>query len=172
MVHICYLCKMKKVLFVVALSLFLSSCSDDVVFNNPSVQGLMNNVFWRALQSKATLSKDGTIVVEAVTLKETLTLHLSSTQVKTYVLDTNAIDYVSYTSRETTPVTTLSTQSRKGTGKITITEYDAIKKTISGTFTFVIPYVSTDTQESKEFYFSQGVFYKVPVSPEVVTLVK
>ncbi len=156
---------MKKVLLVVVLSVVMSSCSDDVVFNNPSVQGLKNNVFWRALQSKATLAKDGTIAVEAVTLKETLTLHLSSTQVKTYVLDASTIDYVLFTSRETTPVTALSTQNGKGTGKITITEYDAIKKTISGTFTFVIPYVATDAQESKEFYFSQGVFYKVPVSP-------
>ena len=156
---------MKKVLLVVVLSLFMSSCSDDVVFNNPSVQGLKNNVFWRALQSKATLAKDGTIAVEAVSLKETLTLHLSSTQVKTYVLDKSAIDYVLFTSRETTPVTALTTQNGKGTGKITITEYDAIKKTISGTFTFVIPYVATDPQESKEFYFSQGVFYKVPVTP-------
>jgi hypothetical protein len=163
---------MKKVLFVLVLSLFMSSCSDDVVFNNPSVQGLMNNVFWRALQSKATLSKDGTIAIEAVTLKETLTLHLSSTQVKTYVLDNNTIDYVSYTSRETTPTTILSTRYGKGTGKITITEYDVIKNTISGTFTFVIPFIATDTQESKEFYFSQGVFYKVPVAPEVVTLIK
>jgi len=171
-VHICYLYKMKKVIIVFVVSLFMNSCSDDVVFNNPSVQGLKNDVFWRALQSKATLSKDGTIAIEAVTLKETLTLHLSSTQVKTYVLDTNAIDYVSYASRETSPVIALTTQSRKGTGKITITEYDAIKKTITGTFTFVIPYVTSGTQESKEFYFSQGVFYKVPVSPEVLTLIK
>jgi hypothetical protein len=163
---------MKKTLFIIILSLFMSSCSDEVVFNTPSVQGLMNTIFWRALQSKATLYKDGTIAIEAVTLKETLTLHLSSTQVKTYVLDNNTIDYVSYTSRETTPTTTLSSQDGKGTGKITITEYDAIKNTISGTFSVVIPYVATDTQESKEFYFSQGVFYKVLVAPEVVTLIK
>lgn len=163
---------MKKVLFVVVLALLLSSCSDDVVFNNPSVQGLKNNVFWRALQSKAILSKDGSIAVEAVTLKETLVLHLSSAQLNTYRLDDNVIDYVTYTSRETTPITSLTTQSGNGTGKITITEYDEVNKTISGTFTAVIPYVTTDTQESKEFYFSQGVFYKVPVALEVVTLVK
>ncbi|WP_300977346.1 DUF6252 family protein [Flavobacterium sp.] len=67
---------MKKILFFVALALVMSSCSDDVVFNNPSVQGLKDNVFWRALQSKAVVSKDGTVAIEAVTLKENLTLHL------------------------------------------------------------------------------------------------
>ncbi len=70
--------RMKKILFFVALALVMSSCSDDVVFNNPSVQGLKDNVFWRALQSKAVVSNDGTIVIEALTLKENLTLHLSS----------------------------------------------------------------------------------------------
>lgn len=163
---------MKKVLLIVVLALLAGSCSDDVIFNNPSVQGLKNNIFWRALQSKAVLSKDGSIVIEAQTLKESLVLHLSSTQLNTYQLDDNAIDYVTYTSRETTPVTSLTTQSGKGTGKITISEYDEENKTISGTFTVVIPYESADTQESKEFYFSQGVFYKVPVTLEIITKTK
>ena len=99
---------MKKILFFVALALVMSSCSDDVVFNNPSVQGLKDNVFWRALQSKAVVSNDGTIVIEALTLKENLTLHLSSVQEKTFLLDNSTTDYVTYTSRESSPEISLT----------------------------------------------------------------
>lgn len=156
---------MKKTLFFVALALVMSSCSDDVVFNNPSVQGLKDNVFWRALQSKAFVSKDGTIAIEAVTLKENLTLHLSSVQEKTYLLDNSAVDYVTYTSRESSPEISLTSKNGMGKGKVIVSEYDEVNKTITGTFTFVITTPVTGTQEVKEFYFSQGVFYKVPVSP-------
>lgn len=163
---------MKKILFFVALALVMSSCSDDVVFNNPSVQGLKDNVFWRALQSKAVVSNDGTIVIEALTLKENLTLHLSSVQEKTFLLDNSAVDYVTYTSRESSPEISLTSRNGMGKGKVIVSEYDEVNKTITGTFTFVITIPEAGTQEVKEFYFSQGVFYKVPVSKESTTLIK
>jgi hypothetical protein len=143
-----------------------------VVFNNPSLQGLKDNVFWRALQSKAVVSNDGTVAIEAVTLKENLTLHLSSVQEKTYLLDNSAVDYVTYTSRESSPEISLTSKNGMGKGKVIVSEYDEVNKTITGTFTFVITTPVTGTQEVKEFYFSQGVFYKVPVSKESTTLIK
>ncbi|MGL2987110.1 DUF6252 family protein [Flavobacterium sp. RSSA_27] len=154
---------MRKVLIVFVLGLLASSCVDDVVFNNPSIQGLKNGVFWRSLQNGATLLQDGSIVIEASTLKEKLSLHLSSTEVKTFVLDNNRADYASFYSRENTPEITYYTANGKGTGKISVTEYDTTNRTISGTFKFIIPISTGDATTQKEFYFSQGVFYKVPV---------
>jgi hypothetical protein len=111
------------------------------------------------------VSNDGTIAIEAVTLKENLTLHLSSVQEKRYLLDNSAVDYVTYTSRESSPEISLTSKNGMGKGKVIVSEYDEVNKTITGTFTFVITTPVAGTQEVKEFYFSQGVFYKVPVSP-------
>lgn len=163
---------MRKFALCCSLVFLISSCSEEIVFNNPSVQGLKDNVFWRALQSKAVLSKEGTIEIEAVTLKETLKLHFSSTQVKEIVLDNAADDFATFTSKETTPITFLSTKDGEGSGKMSITEYDELNKTISGTFKFVIRIPVAVGEKTKELYFSQGVFYKVPVTQEVATFIK
>jgi hypothetical protein len=99
-------------------------------------------------------------------------LYLSSVQEKTYLLDNSAVDYVTYTSRESSPEISLTSKNGMGKGKVIVSEYDEVNKTITGTFTFVITTPVTGTQEVKEFYFSQGVFYKVPVSKESTTLIK
>jgi hypothetical protein len=44
---------MKKIISVIILALFFISCEEDVVFNSPSIQGKLDNVFWRAIDSEA-----------------------------------------------------------------------------------------------------------------------
>lgn len=158
--------RMKKILFFVALALVMSSCSDDVVFNNPSVQGLKDNVFWRALKNKAVLSTDGRVVIEAVTLNENLQLHFPSTQMQEVALDNAATAYVIFESKATSPSLVFSSKVEETSGTISITEYDAVNKTITGTFKFVMRKPVSVGGVAQELYFSQGVFYKVPVSKE------
>ena len=49
---------MKKLALNILLLFAFVSCQEEVKFNNPSFQGQKDNVFWRAIDSKATLSNN------------------------------------------------------------------------------------------------------------------
>ena len=127
----------KHYLFLIVLfSLF--SCQEDVKFNNPSFQGMKDNAFWRAVQSTATVNPGGFLEIEAYTATEKLTLKTNSTVLNTYFIGTTPFNTATYvfTDSSTKDSVTFSSGFGVGDGQIVITEYDAIAKTISGTFKF------------------------------------
>lgn len=65
---------MKKIFSIVALTLLLVSCENDVKTNSPAFQGEKDNVFWRADDSKATINASGTVSINAYTDKELVTI--------------------------------------------------------------------------------------------------
>lgn len=63
---------MKK-LVLLFFGILLFGCTDDVVFNNPSVQGRLDDVFWRAVNSNGTLSNNS-VTINGQTASESLSL--------------------------------------------------------------------------------------------------
>lgn len=157
---------MKKLIPTLLFALLLCSCAEEVVFNSPSVQGLQNSQFWRALQSKAKIDREGSITLEAVTTNETLKLHFTAPLSGTKNFDQNSVDYARFEKRLLGTSTVFSTQNGHGKGKITITDYDPTHETISGTFTFWASKTDAVTNNTEELYFSQGIFHQVPVTKE------
>lgn len=157
---------MKKFIPTLLFALLFSSCAEEVAFNSPSVQGLQNSQFWRALQSKAKIDREGSITIEAVTTNETLKLHFTAPLSGTKNLDQNSVDYARFEKRLLGTSTVFSTQNEQSKGKITITDYDPTRETISGTFTFLASATDDDSNSENTLYFSQGVFYQVPVVKE------
>lgn len=51
-----------------------------------------------------------------------------------------------------------------GKGKIVIEEYDAVNKNLTGTFKFTAVNADEENVENPTINFTEGVFYKVPVS--------
>lgn len=64
---------MKKIFSIVALTLLLVSCENDVKTNSPAFQGEKDNVFWRAEDSKVTIT-GGSVSINAYTEKELVSL--------------------------------------------------------------------------------------------------
>ncbi|TRX00611.1 DUF6252 family protein [Flavobacterium gawalongense] len=156
---------MKKYFLFIVVIFSLVSCEEDVRFNNPSLQGLKDNVFWRAVESKATLASDGSLLIEAYIKNEILSLKITSTQAQTYFLGTSESKKVTYVITDATGDTiTFSTGFGIGDGQIVVTEYDDINKTISGTFKFNAENTYNNPLAGPLVNFQQGVFYKVPVS--------
>lgn len=152
----------KHFLFIVVLFSFLS-CQEDVHFNTPSFQGLKDNVFWRAVQTKATLASDGSLVIDAYAGYEQITLKITSTTVQAYFLGTSASNSATYVLTDASGKVTFSTGLGIGNGQIVVTEYDAVNHTITGTFKFNAENVYNNPLYGPELNFQQGVFYKVPV---------
>ena len=155
----------KHFLFLIVLfSLF--SCTEDVRFNNPSCQGTKDGVFWKAVQSVATVNSGGSLVIEAYTETEKVTLKTNSAAVGTYYIGTTPTSTATYVN--TDPLTkedvTFSSGFGVGDGQIVITEYDQVAKTISGTFKFNLVNTFDNPLAGPTLNFQHGVFYKVPVT--------
>ena len=155
---------MKKYIFFIAVVFSLVSCQEDVTFNNPSVQGMKDNLFWRAIQSNATLASDGSLLIQAYTGSEILSLKTTGTIAQTYVLGINDSNKVTYVVSDANGSTTFSTGPGIGNGQIVVTEYDAINKTITGSFKFNAEITHDTSFPILSVNFQQGVFYKVPIS--------
>jgi len=157
----------KQVLYILLLFAFIS-CQDDVKFNSPSFQGQKDNVFWRAVDSKAILAANGSLSIEGYTRNEKLTLKTTSTTAQTYPLGTSTSKMATYVLTDANGTITFSTGIGKGDGEIVIEEYDAVNKTVTGTFKFNAVNVNNNPLAGPLLNFQYGHFYKVPVSTLVL----
>jgi len=156
---------MKKYLYFLSFLLLLVSCEEDIRFNNPAFQTLKDNVFWRAQAYQAGAESNGSFIIEGVLGYEQISFQLPTASEKTFVLGlddaTKAIYKYTYKGQEAE----FSTGAGKGNGEIIVTEYNATENTISGTFKFTAVNVDPGT-EKQTMHFSEGVFYKIPVTPQ------
>jgi hypothetical protein len=154
----------KQLLFIFLLFAFIS-CTDDVKFNSPSFEGRKDNVFWRAVDSKAILASNGSLSIEAFTRNEKVTLKTTSTLPQTYILGTGTAIIATYVLTEASGTITFSTGTGIGDGEIVIEEYDAVNKTVTGTFKFNAENILNNPLAGSILNFQYGTFYKVPVTP-------
>ena len=90
---------MKRFLSLILVAVAISSCQEDVKFNNPGFQGLKDDVLWIANDTRAYISASGQLSIEAYTDFELITLNTSSANEGTYVLGTtNTNNSATYTS--------------------------------------------------------------------------
>jgi hypothetical protein len=161
----------KGFLFLLFLGI-LMSCSENVQFNNdPTIQGLKDNVAWEAYTSTAVASETRVTLVgigdnQSVTLKMDLPDdYITQTDELTYVsyeLGTNFTNQAIYTTVVNGVDYLYQTGTNVGDGEIVITNYDGV--TISGTFRFNAVNEDPDSEEAEIVNFNKGVFYKIPIT--------
>ncbi|MBX9808018.1 MAG: hypothetical protein K2X95_09500 [Flavobacteriaceae bacterium] len=144
------------------------SCSTEVKFNNPAFEGQKDNVFWRAVDSKATLV-NGVLTIEGFTRNEKLTLiipspttmvsHNDKNSYVTYILGTSTTKTATYVLTATSGTITFSTGLGIGGGKIVITGYDGVNNIVSGTFKFNAENVNSNPLVRPTLNFQYGNFY-------------
>jgi hypothetical protein len=145
----------------------LVSCEDQVKFNNPAVQGLKDNVVWRATLITAVQAPNGSMTIEAYQKNEVLTLTTVASDVDAYPLGIDLSNRAVFLQKGTVDNTTFSTGINSGDGEIIITEMDIVNHTISGTFEFNANNESLDPLTGPNVNFQNGIFYKVPFTTKV-----
>lgn len=155
---------MSRFFSIIALFFILLSCEDQVKFNNPAVQGLKDNVVWRATLFTAVQAADGSLTIEAYQRNEILTLITSTTLVKNYPLGTTIANKATLVEKVGDVKTVFSTGINSGDGQIVITEIDAVNHTITGEFKINALNVSADPSINPNVNFQKGIFYKVPLT--------
>lgn len=154
---------MKKIFSLIVLLVALSSCEEDVKFNNPTVQGLKDDVLWRAVQFSATQTiSNGALTVTASNGFETLTLKAQSTTPGTYELGVNETNKASFVFSSPEFNTAYQTGAGIGDGQLIIsalpTETNIAGGYITGNFRF-----NAIDGEGNAVNFRDGVFYKIPI---------
>jgi Family of unknown function (DUF6252) len=150
---------MKKIFLYISVLFALISCQDNVKLNSPAFQGQKDNVLWRAIDSKATVSSNS-LIIEGFTSNETVTLKTSSPNKGIYSLGISTDNTATYAITDATSTITFATGVKVGEGQIEITDYDSVNNTVSGTFEFNA--IKSDLPSSV-LNFRYGNFYKVPV---------
>lgn len=167
---------MKKVLAFLFMTVALSSCSEDVKFNNEAVfQGVKDNLFWRGSDATAIVDSNDQVTVSATTLIETVSLEFPMPDELVFTKDEtshitmtlgNSVSRVArYSFFDEATEFTYSTGSARGDGQIVITEYDGMY--ISGTFRFNAPNDDPDSEAAESVNMQNGVFYRIPVQQPV-----
>lgn len=151
---------MKKYLLLCLMALIVISC-DDVQDNTPAFQGNLDNVFYRALDSKATAGEDGTVAIVGTTSDQNVTIILSVLQSGSFQLNSGNGHQAYYED----PTGQIYSTENGGSGEVNITGRgtDAGNEFISGNFTFTAILEGIDT-----ITFSRGLLYQVPVVSGVI----
>jgi hypothetical protein len=158
----------KHFLFIVLLFAYIS-CQDNVKFNNPTFEGQKDNVFWRAIDSRAILAANGSLSIEGYTRNEKLTLKTTSITPGTYILGIDNLNTSTYVIKDANGTITFSTGIGIGDGQIVIEEYDAVNKTVTGKFKFNALNINNNPLAGPNLNFQYGHFYKVPVLLTIAT---
>ena len=156
---------MKKIVSLLILVLAFTSCEESVTFNNPSVQGLMDNVIWRAIDFRATVDINGALNIEGYTQNQVLTIRIPSRNVGVYNLGENSARSATFTT-ELNGIELLYTTGVNigGDGQIVINSYDSASGTISGTFRFNAVNINNNPLGGEILNFQKGVFYNLKVT--------
>jgi len=156
---------MKKIFYFLSLLFIVTSCTEDIKFNNPAFQTLKDNVFWRANAYKAHSVTNGNIVIEGSLGYENVILQIPSAAVQTYIVGIDNVTMGFYSNTLPEQLAEFTTGENRGSGQIVVTEFNTETNTISGTFKFTAINEDETDAENPKVTFTEGVFYKVPVAP-------
>ncbi|MEL1245635.1 DUF6252 family protein [Flavobacterium sp. DGU11] len=154
---------MKKILSLIVLLAVLTSCEEDVKFNNPAVQGLKDNELWKATEFSAVKGGDNSLTISANNGFETILLKTQNIDPGVYALGVNNSNKASYTLSVDGIEMFYSTGSGIGDGQITISadprETNLAAGYVTGKF-----YFNAEDEDGNVVNFQQGVFFRVPIT--------
>jgi len=138
------------ILFLFAI-VALSSCND-IQDNSPAFQGEVDNLFFKALDAQVVENEDGTFTIQGISLDETVTLKISSTQSGTYTLGGQSNNFATYEDE----AGQVYASNPEGEGTVIVTG-DELGSLLSGTFNFTAILSGLDT-----LAISNGIFFEIP----------
>ncbi len=160
---------MKKEILLLLIIASFFSCSNNVEFNNPALQGKKDGEIWKATSYRAHVDADGKLTITGTSNdSDNLTLRVTSTELATYELG-NTTPEATYNDGANTLYSTNnspdpSVSLYEPDGQIEIYEYDSANKFVSGRYNFNAYNVSG----LKTVNFNQGDFYRVPITGEAI----
>lgn len=149
---------MRKYILVLLCLLTVLSCSDDVTFNSPALQGVRDTVLFRSNVQRVELLNSSGLVNSVRLVRLSGILGEESVQFDfpfgegVFDLEPNAIATATYTN---------------ASGKVFSTDFDGegqvvVERVEDSMYTGTFRFRAVSAIDTSEVYFTKGVFYKVP----------
>jgi len=129
----------------------LISC-EDIQDNSPAMQVVLNDQLFKAIDARAEIMQDGTLVIQGLTDVEGLTITLNNSAEGVYTLGGNAINRAVFQDF----LGSIYTTRPFGDGEVVI--QNVTENTLTGTFKFNAYRFGLDTLNGQK-----GFFFKVPI---------
>ncbi len=155
---------MKKIVSLLILLFAFASCTQDVTRNGNSIKALKDGVLWKPVVTTATMATDGKLTINALYQNQSLTINTSSAAAGVYAFGTGVTNKATFIYTQDGIDITYVTGTGVGSGNITISDYDVVNKTITGTFKFNANTEVVSPDVNPIVNFSQGGFFKLPVT--------
>lgn len=156
---------MKKIVIIFWLAVSLISCSEDIKFNDPAFQGVVNNESWRSTSREAQLNTDGSITIKGMRGYETMEIQIATTALNdTISFGNNNSSFAKFTVNAPESLTIYETTVAGGNGKVVLEEINLLEGFVSGKVLFFnapITFGLPIYESSLNFY--DGTFYRVPI---------
>ncbi|RAJ18141.1 DUF6252 family protein [Olleya aquimaris] len=154
---------MKRISILLALLITLTSCGEELVFNTPAFIGYNGEAYWEATNYRANVDDQGYLTITGIRNLETINLKTTNSIEGSYLLG-NTVSSATFENQQGTIYSTNSiphpsVQIYPSEGNITITEFNLVERTVSGTFSFHAFDVTGLNSEN----FNRGYFYNVPI---------
>jgi hypothetical protein len=141
-----------RIYFLAFLALVLGSCSDDIIKDEATVQGLVNNDFYKAVSATASVDENGLFSIRSSST-EVISFRTESMNLGTYTVTPNGLNTASY---ENVNGVVYTSNHDDVVGEITITQVD--ENGFDGTFFF-----NLKNAEGEEVFIRSGSFFNVPL---------
>ena len=153
---------MKKIIYILFVSLLISSCTSQIEYRIPAFQATINGSNnWEATNFNVTTNALGEGIITGNDFNSTISLRFPSITVGVYDLRDNIIGEATY--QDTIQYSTLNDGIASiayfSDGEISINEITADSK-VSGTFTFN----AYNSSGESTVNISQGIFYRLPLT--------
>ncbi|MBF6607674.1 MAG: hypothetical protein ITG00_02930 [Flavobacterium sp.] len=156
---------MKKLLIVLIAAFSVSACTEDITRNDPALQGMKDNVEWRAGGQGFALDADGSIRIEGSNQFETLIIELPSALEGTYVLGQNENAMATFIYDNGFESYTYSTGTgNPNAGEVVITDYYSVDKILTGRFRFNALLIDDNPLVAPVLNFQYGVFHNLRIN--------
>ena len=160
---------MRKYILVLICLFIVLSCSDDVTFNSPALQGIRDTVLFKSKVQRVELLSNSPLENSVRTLKLSGTLGGESVQFNLPVYGEGVFDL-----EPNAAATAIYTNS---SGKIFTTDFDGegqviVSRVEDSTYTGTFSFRALSPIDTTEVYFTKGVFYQVPFFTPVVPVVE
>ncbi|RXG18260.1 hypothetical protein DSM03_101942 [Leeuwenhoekiella aestuarii] len=160
---------MRKYILVLICLLTVLSCSDDITFNSPALQGIRDTVLFRSNVQRVELLQGSPLTNSVSTVKLSGTLGEESVQFNLPVYGEGVFDL-----EPNAPASAIYINSA---GKIFNTDFDGegqiiVSRVEDSTYTGTFSFRAVSVIDTTEVYFTKGVFYEVPFFTAEVPIVE
>ncbi|MBT8255837.1 MAG: hypothetical protein KJO23_04780 [Bacteroidia bacterium] len=145
---------MKRIILLLFATIIAFSSCENIEDNSPALQGMVDSVFFKAIDVRGQRNEDNSITLQGINQDEKLTIHVAEFELDEYLLGGGFPSYAIYEDA----AGNVYSSNPEGEGKITLTDRCISCGWLTGTFWFTGVNSGIDTLRVQKGIFFEASF--------------